>query len=76
MIKIPEFKNKKLFKQAFIHRSYINESKEKMESNERLEFLGDSVISFIISSYLYKSFPEFDEGILTNLRSLLVNTKI
>jgi len=76
MIKIPEFKNKKLFKQAFIHRSYINESKEKLESNERLEFLGDSVISFIISSYLYKSFPEFDEGILTNLRSLLVNTKI
>ncbi|MCL4354321.1 ribonuclease III [Patescibacteria group bacterium] len=76
MTKIPEFKNKKLFKQAFVHRSYINESKEKLESNERLEFLGDSVISFIISSYLYKTFPDFNEGVLTNLRSLLVNTKI
>lgn len=76
MIKIPEFKNKKLFTQAFVHRSYINETKEKLESNERLEFLGDSVISFIVSDYLYKKYPDFNEGILTNLRSLLVNTKI
>lgn len=76
MKRIPELKDKKLFKQAFVHRSYINESKEKLESNERLEFLGDSVISFIVSDYLYKKHPDFDEGILTNLRSLLVNTKI
>jgi ribonuclease-3 len=46
-----------------------------MESNERLEFLGDSILSFIISEYLFRTYPDFDEGILTNLRSLVVNTK-
>lgn len=75
MVKLPEFKNKKLFEQAFIHRSYLNETKEELSSNERLEFLGDSIISFVVSQYLYKKFPQFDEGILTNIRSLLVNTK-
>lgn len=74
-MKLPTFKDKKLFTQAFTHRSYLNEAKEKLESNERLEFLGDSVISFIVSQKLYIQYPEFDEGTLTNLRSLLVNTK-
>lgn len=72
---IPEFKDKKLFEQAFVHRSFLNETKEKLSSNERLEFLGDSILSFVISDYLYKNYPNFDEGILTNIRSLLVNTK-
>lgn len=72
---LPKFNNKQLFEQAFVHRSYLNEIKEPLESNERLEFLGDSILSFIISDYLYTTFPEFKEGILTNLRSLLVNTK-
>lgn len=71
---IPKFKNKNFLKQSFIHRSYLNESSET-ESNERLEFLGDSIISFVISKNLFKNHPEFDEGKLTNLRSLLVNTK-
>ena len=75
MKKIPEFKNKKLFDQSFTHRSYLNETKEKLSSNERLEFLGDSIISFVISKYLYVKFPQFAEGSLTNIRSLLVNTK-
>lgn len=75
MKNLPTFKNKKLFEQAFIHRSYLNEVKEKIESNERLEFLGDSVLSFVVSLYLFKNYPLFKEGILTNLRSLLVNTK-
>ena len=75
MVKIPEFKNKKLFEQAFTHRSYLNETKEKISSNERLEFLGDSVISFVISNYLFLKYPQFKEGTLTNIRSLLVNTK-
>lgn len=75
MVNIPKFKNNKLFEQAFTHRSYLNESKEKIESNERLEFLGDSILSFVVSKYLYKKYPQFKEGILTNLRSLLVNTK-
>jgi ribonuclease III len=75
MKKIPEFKNKDLLRQAFIHRSYLNETKEKLSSNERLEFLGDSILSFVISQYLYNKYPQFNEGLLTNIRSLVVNTK-
>ncbi len=75
MTNLPKFKNKELFEQSFVHRSYLNETKKKISSNERLEFLGDSVISFVVSQYLYSKYPDFDEGILTNLRSLLVNTK-
>ncbi len=75
MIDLPKFKNKKLFEQAFIHRSYLNETKEKLSSNERLEFLGDSVVSFVVSKFLYSEYANLDEGSLTNLRSLLVNTK-
>lgn len=74
-MKLPEIKNKALFEQAFTHRSYLNESKTPLESNERLEFLGDSILSFVVSEYLYQHYPDFNEGILTNLRSLLVNTK-
>src|SRR3990167_1499829 len=75
MQNLPKFKNPKLQRLAFIHRSYLNESKQDTESNERLEFLGDSIISFVISDHLYKTYPGFDEGILTNLMSLVVNTK-
>jgi ribonuclease-3 len=75
MTKLPEFKNKQLFRQAFIHRSYLNETKEVLNSNERLEFLGDSILSFIVSEYLFQTYPNFNEGILTNIRSLVVNTK-
>lgn len=72
---LPTFKNNTLREQAFIHRSYLNEVKEKISSNERLEFLGDSILSFVVSEHLYTTYSEFNEGILTNLRSLLVNTK-
>lgn len=72
---LPTFHNQQLFKQAFTHRSFLNETKEKIESNERLEFLGDSILSFVVSQYLYRTYPDFNEGMLTNLRSLLVNTK-
>lgn len=75
MVTIPKFKNQKLFHQAFTHRSYLNETKEQLSSNERLEFLGDSILSFVVSNYLYNKYPQFNEGILTNIRSLLVNTK-
>lgn len=74
-MQIPKFNNQNLFEQAFTHRSFLNETPEEVESNERLEFLGDSIISFVISQYLYNNYPKFDEGKLTNLRSLLVNTK-
>lgn len=72
---LPKLKNSKLFEEAFTHRSFLNEAKLKTVSNERLEFLGDSIISFVVSNYLYAKYPDFDEGNLTNLRSLLVNTK-
>lgn len=69
------FKNPKLLKQAFLHRSYLNEVKVILQSNERLEFLGDSVLSLIISDYLYKLRDADTEGALTNLRAYIVKTK-
>ncbi len=65
---------KPIFQMAFTHRSFLNESAEKISSNERLEFLGDAVLSFIISSFLYQKRPEDSEGKLTNLRSYIVKT--
>jgi len=69
------FSDKNLLKQAFIHRSYLNEDKQAKTSNERLEFLGDAVLSFLTSNYLYTTYIEYPEGILTNIRSSLVKTK-
>lgn len=69
------FKDKKLLHQAFIHKSYLNEHKSEQASNERLEFLGDAVIEFVVSNHLYRQFPNFTEGKLTTLRANLVNTK-
>ena len=70
------FKNQDLLKQAFIHRSYLNEFKKREnESNERLEFLGDAVLSFVVSSWLFEDFPAYPEGKLTSLRSNMVNTE-
>lgn len=75
MNNLPTFKNPQLLDQAFTHRSFLNETKEKIESNERLEFLGDSILSFVVSKHLFTTYPDYKEGVLTNLRSLLVNTK-
>ncbi|KKU82828.1 MAG: Ribonuclease 3 [Microgenomates group bacterium GW2011_GWA2_47_8] len=69
------FTNQDLLRTAFFHRSYLNEAKNITQSNERLEFLGDAVLSFLTSSFLYQRFPEYPEGILTNIRSSLVKTK-
>lgn len=68
------FKNLALYETAFTHRSRLNESKNVKESNERLEFLGDSILSYIVSSYLYKKRPSDAEGDLTNLRAYMVKT--
>lgn len=76
MVKIPSIESQKLLEEALTHRSYLNEVKVKISSNERLEFLGDSILSFVVSDYLFSKYPDFNEGKLTNLRSLLVNTKI
>jgi ribonuclease-3 len=63
-----------LYITAFTHRSFLNESSEAVDSNERLEFLGDSVLSLIISTHLFKIRPKDAEGDLTNLRSYIVKT--
>ena len=71
------FKDKNLLKQAFIHRSYINENPSALLShNERQEFLGDAVIELIVTDFLYKKYPQFTEGELTAVRSALVNAVI
>lgn len=68
------FKDKDLLKQAFTHRSFLNENPEKgLKHNERLEFLGDAVLELIITEYLYKKYPEKNEGEMTSLRAALVN---
>lgn len=69
------FQNPVLLSQAFIHRSYLNEVKLSLPSNERLEFLGDAVLSLIISNYLYNLHPKDSEGELTNLRAFIVKTR-
>lgn len=70
-----EFHNPKLLQQAFIHRSYLNEVKLDSLSNERLEFLGDSVLSLITSTHLFELRPKDSEGELTNLRAHIVKTE-
>lgn len=71
-----KFQNQNLLKNAFIHRSYLNEHKTyKGDSNERLEFLGDSVLSITVSNFLYQSLPKSPEGELTMIRAALVRTE-
>ena len=60
---------------ALTHRSYLNEHPEALEDNERLEFLGDAVLDFLVGAWLYNRFPEMPEGNLTRLRSALVRTE-
>lgn len=68
------FKNKELLLLAFVHRSFFNENREHVsEHNERLEFLGDSVLGLLISDYLYENLPSIDEGQLSYLRSRIVD---
>jgi ribonuclease-3 len=68
-----EFRRRDLLERALVHRSYLNERPgQATGSNERLEFLGDSVLGFVVAEYLYDSFPELPEGELTSLRARLV----
>lgn len=68
------FKNKDLLREAFTHRSYINESKRSdLTHNERLEFLGDAVLELVVTDFLFKKYPDRTEGDLTSYRSALVN---
>lgn len=71
-----EFNNIDLLKRALTHRSFLNEHKEwrKIGHNERLEFLGDSVLGMIVADYLFKKYSNLREGELTALRAALVNS--
>lgn len=68
------FSDKALLTLALTHTSWINENPGQHKSNERLEFLGDAILEFIISNELFKQFPDKEEGYLTALRANLVNT--
>ena len=72
-----EFKNKKILVEALTHSSYANELRAKkvfLACNERLEFLGDSVLSIIVSEYLYSNYKDMPEGDLTKMRAALVQS--
>ena len=67
------FKNRLLLKTALTHKSYINETGEGFnECNERLEFLGDSILGFVCASYLFANYPDRDEGSMTRARAAVV----
>ena len=70
------FRDKAMLQRALTHRSYLNEAADPtVEDNERLEFLGDAVLDFAVGEYLYRRFPDEDEGTLTSLRAALVCTR-
>lgn len=70
------FRDYSLLSRALTHRSYLNENPDMaLEDNERLEFLGDAVLDFLVGSYLYHHYPEMDEGDLTSLRAALVQAR-
>ena len=67
------FNDLSLLKQALVHSSYVNENPSStLVSNERLEFLGDAVLGFVVAEKLYQDFPNFTEGEMTRLRAALV----
>ena len=66
-------KNKDFFIQALMHRSFLEQNGDYVVSNERLEFLGDSVLNLVVAGYLFEEFPDKDEGFLTKVRAKLVN---
>jgi ribonuclease-3 len=69
------FKDKSLLTEALTHSSYANEKHDGRACNERMEFLGDAVLSIVSAEYLYKKFPNLPEGKLSKLRSSLVCTQ-
>lgn len=66
------FKNREFMALAFVHRSFVNENREVIHHNERLEFLGDSILGVLIADFLYRRLPDYPEGELSDLRSRLV----
>lgn len=73
MMKLPTFKNETLWLCALTHRSYVNEYSDAQKHNERLEFLGDAILSFLVGELLYQTYPNLSEAQLTRLRANLVD---
>ena len=72
-----EIQNKELLKKALIHSSYTKENEiSSLENYERLEFLGDAILKLCISAHLYNKFPDYDEGQLTKIRSIIVSDNV
>ncbi len=69
-----KFQNEKYLRRALTHSSFSNESKDKPESNERMEFLGDAVLSLVVSDYIFHRY-HLDEGDLTKIRASIVCEK-
>ena len=67
------FKDKELLKNAFYHRSYLNEARHIKHSNERLEFLGDAILGAVVCELLFRQYPEYLEGDLTKIKSIVVS---
>ncbi len=68
-----DFSNVALLQTAFTHSSYVNEHRhEKLQDNERLEFLGDAVLELTVSDYLFKKYPDMAEGQMTKMRAAIV----
>ena len=70
-----KFNDLLLLSRALTHRSFLNEHSDAIEDNERLEFLGDAVLDFVVGAWLYNCYPEMPEGDLTRMRSALVHTQ-
>jgi ribonuclease-3 len=66
------FQNRSLLENALTHSSCANESRGKLQSNERLEFLGDSILGMVVADHLYRNHPDLPEGELTRTRAALV----
>ncbi len=69
------FDDLRLLTRALTHRSYVNEHPDVPADNERLEFLGDAVLDFLVGAWVYNNYPEMPEGELTRMRSALVRTE-
>ena len=66
------FRDQSLLENALTHSSCANESKGRLQSNERLEFLGDSILGMVVAEHLYRNHPDLPEGELTRTRAALV----
>lgn len=68
--------NRNIYLEAFIHRSFLEDNEQFESSNERLEYLGDSVLNLVIGEFLFNKFPKEEEGFLTKIRAKMVNRNV